>query len=205
MHCLIQRGTPKIWYAQILSHWREKFLVKFKGCIWNYQTTNPFQRWHPVLSQMLQDPLPQGSCWIMSTQTKPISNHVIVPPKHDMPQTKPAMRWRLRSFHIACMAALDFGGAHGRFPWSEQWGFRMLPVSNGIGPWPSGSPSGQGFNAKWVTFAGWQSENIWNLNGFMARLLKLTRVDNMILAPLPKNGKVSSLKDVYNIYIYIYI
>ena len=38
----------------------------------------------------------------------------------------------------------------------------------------------------------------------MARLLKLTRVDNMILAPLPKNGKVSSLKDVY-IYIYIYI
>lgn len=122
MHCLIQRGTPKNWYAQILSHWREKFLVKFKGCIWNYQTTNPFQRWHPVLSQMLQDPLSQGSCWIMSTQTKPISNHVIVPPKHDMPQTKPAMRWRLRSFHIACMAALDFGGAHGRFPWSEQGG-----------------------------------------------------------------------------------
>ena len=138
MHCLIQRGTPTIWYAHIFSHWREKFLVKFKGCIWNYQTTNPFQRWHPVLSQMLQDPLSPGSCWIMSTQTKPISNHVIVPPCspetwHAPNETGHGMTPAIFSHCVhGCprFRRRIHGDSHGRSV--EQGGFRRVPVSS---PW----------------------------------------------------------------------
>ena len=93
------------------------------------------------------------------------------------------------SFHIACRAARDFGGAHGRFPW-EQGG-------SGASAQGQVDPQVAKVSMRGSHLQGGSLKR--NLHDSMAGLLKVTRVDKLTAAPLPKNGQVSSLKEMLSL------